>query len=142
MAAEIHIGSEPRDEKLQRWFAPLLQHGSTFAGPNMDTRPAFLQTPGGELPLTINDAEWDNSYVLSPWTHYITYGSTELQHLPGRLLRALGVILLKGLGKWLRRSDFNRVVMVNNWLLSTNPWPASSPNRSRMSDSMMDLSTS
>ena len=31
--------------------------------------------------------------------------------------------MLRGLGRWLHRADFNRVVMVNNWLMSTNPWP-------------------
>ncbi len=124
METEIRILNKPHDEQLQRWFAPLLEHGSTFAGPNLDTQLAFLHTARGELPMTVNEAEWGNSYTLSPWTHYITYGAQETTLLPSKLLQTLAVGLLAGLGKWLRRAEFNRVVMVNNWLLSTNPWPA------------------
>lgn len=123
-SSEYRISDEPESELLRRWFGPLLEHGSTFCAPNLQTKFAFLQTPTTELPLTINETEWDNSWLCSPWNHYVTYAKEEISRATGRLPAFFAGILLDGIGMWLKRAHFNRVVMVNNWLLSTNPWPA------------------
>jgi hypothetical protein len=124
MAEDIRITQQPVSTMAQAWFGPLLEHGSTFAADNLRTELSFLQVENLEFPLSCNDHDWDNSWVCSPWTHYISCGQEETErYAPGwaaKLLRPLW----RSLGGWLQRAEFNRVVMVNNWLLSTVPWPA------------------
>jgi hypothetical protein len=76
------------------------------------------------FPVTINTSEWDNSYVCSPFTAYITYAKEEVQHkIKSRFL----IFFLKGLisilGGYLKSAKINKVVHVNNFMLSTNPYP-------------------
>lgn len=123
MESEPRITAGPGDDRLRRWFAPLLAEGATWCAPNLDTRIAFLRTRSFEVPLTINEGEWDNSWICSPWTHYVSYADEEIGRATGPLLAGLSRVLFSRLGKWFRHAGLNRVVMVNNWLLSTNPWP-------------------
>ncbi len=123
MDPEPQIHDRPADPLLRRWFAPLLEHGTTWCAPNLETRLAFLRVGDIELPLSINEADWDNSWICSPWTHYVSYAREEIERATGPCLTAVSRVLFGGLGAWFRRAAVNRVVMVNNWLLSTNPWP-------------------
>lgn len=123
-ASDYQISAAPASPLLRRWFGPLLEHGGGFCAANLKTEFAFLQTPTIELPLTINETEWENSWICSPWNHYVTYAKEEIARSTGRSLAASAEVVLTLLGKWLKKAHFNRVVMVNNWLLSTNPWPS------------------
>ena len=123
MATEVTISAVPDDEWMRRWFHPLLEHGTTFCAPNLVTTPVFLRAPNVELPLSVNDTEWENSWICSPLTHYVTYAKEEITRATGKGTAWVAGKILSGIGAWFQRTDFNRVVMVNNWLLSTNPWP-------------------
>ncbi len=123
MATEVTISALPEDDTMRRWFSPLLTHGTRYCAPNLETSPAFLRTPLIELPLTVNEAEWDNSWICSPWNHYITYAREEIARATNRGTSWISGKVLGGIGAWFQRADLNRVVTVNNWLLSTNPWP-------------------
>ncbi len=123
MANDVTLSEAPQDDLLRRWFRPLLERGTAWCAPNLATTPAFLRVGEIELPLTVNEAEWENSWLCSPWTHYITYAREEIDRAVGPVTSALGGALLGGLGTWFRKAEINRVVMVNNWLHSTNPWP-------------------
>lgn len=123
MAPDVVIADRPADATLASWFAPLLDRGTAWCAPNLVTTPAFLRAGPVELPLTVNEAEWDNSWVCSPWTHYVSYAREEISRAAGPATALAGAALLGVLGAWFARAGLNRVVMVNNWLLSTNPWP-------------------
>ena len=122
-AYDVAVVEGPRDARLIDWFEPVLRHGSTWCASNLDTDFAFLRVGHIELPLTVNEAEWDNSWVCSPFTHYVTYAQEETRKAASPALAGPAVAALRNVGKWLQRADFNRVVMVNNWLMSTVPWP-------------------
>lgn len=117
------VTDTPADRTLARWFAPVLEHGGRWVAPNLDTRCAFLRVGELELPLTVNEAEWGNSWVCSPYTHYVSYATEEIRGATGRCVAAGASAPLAVLGAWFRHSGLNNVVMVNNWLMSTNPWP-------------------
>jgi len=123
MAAKVTISDAPADPTLARWFDPVLAHGSKWCAPNLVTKTAFLRTDKIEVPLTLNEAEWENSWICSPWTHYVSYAGEEIDRAVPGLPAKLAGVLLAAIGAWFRRAEINRVVMVNNWLLSTNPWP-------------------
>ncbi|MEX1012553.1 MAG: hypothetical protein WDZ27_02555 [Waddliaceae bacterium] len=84
---------------------------------------SVLKVDNLSLPLTNNKAEFNNSYVCSPYGQYIEYGIEELSHLAPPWLKSPLAIILKGAGKFLKRNEINKVVMVNNWLFSTNLYP-------------------
>ena len=123
MVPEVSISPTPCNPFLQTWFAPLLEHGATFCASNLDTSISFLRAGDIELPLTCNEAEWGNSWICSPYTHYVSYAREEIERAAGPATQSIVGAALSGIGAWLKRVEFNRVVMVNNWLLSTNPWP-------------------
>lgn len=123
MATDVSINAEPEDAKLRAWFTPVLAHGSRWCAPNVDTQCAFLRVGSMELPLTVNEAQWANSWVCSPFTHYVSYAQEEIRSTAPGWAAWPVTMLLRAVGAWLRAADFNRVVMVNHWLMSTNPWP-------------------
>ncbi|HVD97856.1 MAG TPA: hypothetical protein VNB90_06595 [Cytophagaceae bacterium] len=76
------------------------------------------------LPVTINNTEWENSYVCSPYTAFITYSREELdRNVKNLLLRKLIHALLYFCAGWFKRKQLNKVIHVNNFLFSTNPYP-------------------
>lgn len=83
-----------------------------------------MAVDGTPVPLTVNEGEYGNSYVCSPYTHYVSYAREELRLLGSRALTAGLSGLLSTIGGMLRAVRFNRIVHVNNWLLSTNLYPS------------------
>ncbi|SFJ66039.1 GNAT family N-acetyltransferase [Thermoflavimicrobium dichotomicum] len=108
----------------QRYHTPFLQKGTQTFIANVQTELMLLQVDSLLLPLTVNQKEYENSYVVSPYTHYVTYAKKELAALKKYWLSLLLHPLLSGLDYYLRACQINRVVIVNNWLVSTNLHPA------------------
>ena len=75
------------------------------------------------LPLTINDEEYDNCYVCSPYAGAVSYPLYELCEVDSKLLQSGLAAVIHSLAPALRMGRINRVVCVNNWLLSTNLYP-------------------
>jgi hypothetical protein len=49
-------------------YCAALKHDSTSMIKNVDTKVEIFDIDGFQLPMTINNTEWDNSYVCSPYT--------------------------------------------------------------------------
>lgn len=107
----------------RHYLEPMMREGTTRFIANANTRLHILALGDRVLPLTINDDEWSNSYVCSPYTHYVSYAREELRALKEPKLERPLDLALRGLGSWLRAGNINRTVHVNNWLLSTNLYP-------------------
>jgi len=109
---------------VKNYLMPLMtQTTDTFIA-NVRTELYLLVVGEHLLPVTVNDTEYDNCYVCSPYTHYVSYASQELSLLPSRAIRAVLSGLLRGVGLLLRASRINRTVHINNWMLSTNLYPS------------------
>ncbi|ULO05573.1 GNAT family N-acetyltransferase [Paenibacillus sp. 19GGS1-52] len=106
-----------------KYILPLLEHRAEHFIRNVRTRIEVVTVDGIPIPITINEQEYENTYVCSPYTHYVSYAREELSLLNNRLLEKGLTALLSGIGFLLRGAHFNRVVQVNNWLLSTNLYP-------------------
>lgn len=107
----------------RRYLLPVMTGGSEAFVGNVRTRLLVMSVDGIPVPVTVNDAEYANSYVCSPYTHYVSYAKEELSLLRNRALIAALSAALTGIGGLLKASRFNRVAHVNNWLLSTNLYP-------------------
>lgn len=93
---------------------------------NVATRLHLLDTGEHLMPVSINDGgeRTDNSYVVSPLTAYTGYADYETGQLGRPWLATPLRYLVRGVGGWLEQARIDRIVQVNNWLLSTNLYPS------------------
>lgn len=108
---------------------PLLEHGAKYYIANVQTKLLVLQIDQLILPVTVNDKEYDNSYVCSPYSHYFSYAKTELKLLKNKPLEFCLNILLNLIGLFFRFCKINKTVIVNSWLFSTNLYPEMTQNQ-------------
>lgn len=102
------------------FLLPLMRDGVKPYIANISTQLLALEIDDLVLPITVNDEEYENAYVCSPYTHYITYAQEELYHLGKPWLEKCLAGFLSLLSGWFKKGRINRVVCVNNWLVSTN----------------------
>ncbi len=77
------------------------------------------------LPITITDFHPQNTYTVSPYSHYVSYGGLEeVKHLNSPLAEVMVKAVMKPVGWYFRYSELDKVVFVNNYLLSTNLYPS------------------
>ncbi len=107
----------------KKYLIPLIKNGPEKYIKNIKTKLMVLQIDNIVLPVTINSEDYNNSYVCSPYTHYISYAIEELWNVNNLFFRKILVIFLKIFGIFLKIGKINNVVIVNNWLLSTNLYP-------------------
>ncbi|HEX7736699.1 MAG TPA: hypothetical protein VF458_17765 [Ktedonobacteraceae bacterium] len=106
------------------YLAPLIEQGSmSFVSNVKTTCMALLIDERVVLPMTINEREHANSYVCSPYAHYVTYALEELVLIKPAWLRRVLAVLIHVFGWLCRICRINQVIHVNNWLLSTNLYP-------------------
>jgi hypothetical protein len=108
---------------LRAYADAFAQRGSSALVANVRTELHILCDGDVALPVTVNDTEYDNSYVCSPYNAYAQYSRAEMYLLPSRVLRAALGAVADLAGRVVRAGGVNRIVQVNNWLLSTNLYP-------------------
>jgi hypothetical protein len=113
----------PGAETLRAYATSFARCGSEHLIANVRTRLLVLLDDDVAIPVTVNDAEYDNSYVCSPYTAYVAYARAELHLLRNPSLQLGLGRLIDVAGAALARARINRMVVVNNWLLSTNLYP-------------------
>ena len=107
-------------EYEQQYLQPLLARGVTPFVSNVETS-FFLLYAGGEVfPVTVNRQEYANSYVCSPYVSAVSYPLEELVKINSKATRGALRTLILSVAPLLRWANIDRVVSVNNWLLSTN----------------------
>ncbi len=108
------------DSRDEAWVRLLVSRPTERLVANLHTRWALLRIGKVTMPTTINEAEYENSYVCSPYTGCVLYPQSEVKKLGSLPLRFFILALVRAIGPVLRASHINRVVCINNWLLSTN----------------------
>ncbi|MEK3824738.1 GNAT family N-acetyltransferase [Paenibacillus sp. FSL K6-1558] len=106
------------------YLEPMMMQGTTEYMTNVKTTLLLARIDNLVLPVTVNDEEYDNAYVCSPYTHYVRYAKQELTMLQKPMLEKGLSMLLSLIGWGMKKSRINKAVHVNNWLLSTNLYPA------------------
>lgn len=111
-------------ERLRAYVEAFASEGSAALIANLRTTVRVLFTSDWALPVTINDADYDNTYVCSPYTAYAPYAKEELRLINSAVARAALGFVADAAGAMLQAARINRIVHVNNWMLSTNLYPA------------------
>lgn len=91
---------------------------------NVHARVEVLQTGAGPLPVTVHDGHAGDAWICSPRTTYADCAGEEAERYLPRALAPLGRMLPGMLGDVLARVGLDRAASINNWLLSTNLYPA------------------
>lgn len=125
---EIYLGNRiPPDgygnEYARRFLSPIVAEGTRAFVQNIECQVGIVKADALLFPFTVTEFLPNNSYVCSPFNHYVTYAQEELRNLGNRAVETVLGRVIQGLGKLLQPRTFDRVVMVNNWLLSTNLYP-------------------
>ena len=97
-----------------------LLEGTPALVANVRTRFFVGVWDGRILPITVNRSEKGNSYVVSPFSHYVSYAREELRELKNPALERFFDLLLTSLGGLLAWGRLDHTVQVNNALFSTN----------------------
>lgn len=105
----------------QTLLLPMMKEGTASYIENVETTIYLLQVNDHLLPLTVNQKEYNNSYITS---NYFPIKYLEEQLDKGKnsfpLLRKS---IIRSMGSFLKALKINKTVIVNNWLLSTNIYP-------------------
>lgn len=109
----------PAIDPAERAYLVALGHGVDARIANVATRWLALGSGGRVLPVTVNDGTRGASYVCSPGAAYIDYAEREIALVGVRGGAALRGALA-GAGRLLAAAGIDRVVHIDNWLLSTN----------------------
>lgn len=107
----------------KRFLIPLVKNGVQHYIDNIDTEIFVLTIDDLVLPLTVNDAQYQNSYVCSPYGQYVAYALEYVNNLKNQVIQLPLKLLIRSLGKLLKLGRVNKVAIVNNWLFATNLYP-------------------
>lgn len=103
-------------ETLQAKAIPLamLKEGVERYISNVQTRLFLLKIDDVILPITVNEKEYENSYLTSNY-----FAIRKMQERAPKTMQ----FFIKGAGLLLKGIEVNRAVIVNNWLLSGTIYP-------------------
>ncbi|MFC7687344.1 hypothetical protein ACFQU5_15725 [Ureibacillus sp. GCM10028918] len=104
---------------LKEYFADFILDTTSYMK-NVETEVFFVALGRKLLPCTVNDDTYNNSYVCSPYTHYITYAKEELRFVSPKPLRFLLEAIINSFGSFAKLVEINKIVYINNYCLSTN----------------------
>lgn len=122
----IHSCPWPSDQEgefARKFLSPLISDGIFQFVENIHAKMVVLFADGQIIPLTINERHYDNSYVASPYSYYVTCASSGAEKIKNRLIRSSFEFFLKFYSAFMRWGKIDKAVVVNNWLWTTNPYP-------------------
>ena len=109
-----------RNEMVRNYVSAFASAGSkTYIG-NLETEVSLIQWGEHILPVTVNNGEKALTFVCSPLTGYLDYTKEELQRFPNKGLALVLRGIVGAVGAILKPSQLDRIVHVNNWMMSTN----------------------
>jgi hypothetical protein len=124
-------------EAVRAFVEAICRHGSERFVSNVRTRMMVLREADVMMPVTINETEYDNSYVCSLLA-YTRIFKEELRLIDSPFIRAVSATVLDGAGVIVRLARLNKGVEVNNWLVGSNPYPPNwSPNLASITDALV-----
>jgi hypothetical protein len=110
----------------RRYLLPMMMDGTQKYIRNVFNTQLMLAKVGNVIiPITLSDFHIDNSYTVSPYSHYVSYGGfEEVKHLNNPPVEALIKLLMVPIAWYFRKAELDKVAYVNNYLLSTNLYPS------------------
>jgi len=109
----------------RRYLLPVIMDGAQKYIRNVyNTQLMLAKVDDVIIPITLSDFHLNNTYTVSPYSHYVSYGGyEEVKHLNNPPVEALIKMIMRPVAWYFRNADLDKVAYVNNYLLSTNLYP-------------------
>ncbi len=108
----------------ESWGSLFLFNKSEKLIANVKTNFFMLKYGQCSFPATMNDGQFDNSYVVSPYTAFILYAKEELVKIKNKFIQVSLSFFLTCFSSICKLGKINHLTFVNNYLLSTNLYPS------------------
>lgn len=105
------------------YLYPMIKNGASHYIDNAETEMIAIKVDDIVFPATINNAEYENSYVCSPYTLYVNCGFEKVQTLNNPFFKRVATFFLNIFKRAFRSGKINKIIFVNNWLFTTNLYP-------------------
>lgn len=116
-----------RNRIVEAYAQAFIRNGPSTYIRNLETQVGVCRWGDHLLPMTINHGEKAGTFVCSPRVGYVDYTREELARFPNQTLVPALHAVVGGVAGLLRFSDLDRIVHINNWMMSTNLLPALDP---------------
>lgn len=113
-------GAWPGDCAERAYIEAIAAAGPHAMIPNVVTQWRAIRVGDHVLPVTINHGETGGSYVTQPHSAYALYARQELEIADTGALKPVLRLAIAIADRLMRWGAVNRIVHVDNWLLSTN----------------------
>lgn len=124
----IHTLSFPHTddgEYAVNYLLPVMENPQKYIANVHNTQMMIAKVDDVIVPITVTDFHPDNTYTVSPYSHYVSYGGLEeVKHLNNPPLEILIRLIMRPVARYFKSADLDKVVYVNNYLLSTNLYPS------------------
>jgi hypothetical protein len=109
----------------QQYLLPIMDDPGKYIGNVHHTQLMVALVDDVIIPISVSDFHPDNTYTCSPYSHYVSYGGfEEVKHLNNPPLQAVIKLVMHPAASFFRSTELDKVVYVNNYLLSTNLYPS------------------
>ncbi len=127
----IAVANTP--EKVQTFVSCFKKNPARALISNLHTEIEHLEIGGLSFPISVNSGNFcGNCYVCDPITGYVDYALDETRNFSeSPFVRGAVRALILASAPLVRATGLNNIVIVNNWLFSTNPIPHLTPQLAR-----------
>jgi hypothetical protein len=120
----IHTLSFPQTadgDYARRYLIPLMTDPQKYIHNVNNTQLMAVKVGEMVIPITVTDFHPQNTYTVSPYSHYVSYGGLEeVKHLNNPLAEAVVKAIMKPIAGYFRYAELDKVVFVNNYLVSVS----------------------
>lgn len=121
----INWPSTADGEYARNYLLPIMEDPQRYIRNVHNTQLMLAKVGDVIIPITATDFHPDNTYTVSPYSHYVSYGGfEEVKHLENKPVEALIKLIMNPAAWYFRQAELDKVVFVNNYLLSTNLYPS------------------
>jgi len=103
------------------YLLPLIKEGPESFISNAKTHLYVLSLDDQIIPISVNEREYENSYLLS--SYFVVANLKEKLEQSSGFSKFFTKPLVALFGKLMKWMKINKVVIINNWLLTTNLYP-------------------
>ena len=112
--------SDAQSDAAAAYVAAFADEGAGRYIANLETEVRLHRWGAQLMPLTVNNGSAGRTFVCSPRVGFIDFTREELVHFPRPALRLPLRALISAMELLLRPAHLERIVHVNNWMMSTN----------------------
>lgn len=120
---QLSWGEGEENSYAKKFLLPLIKNGTNHYIENIQAEIKALCIDSHILPMTIIDGRKENSFVCSPYAHYISYALDFTKVLEKKALKNILEGFILKFGKLLDYGKVNRIIFVNSWLVPTDLYP-------------------